>query len=49
MFYLLISLTPVNCMQTCNILLYAATVFYWVITLVPRALIAENNTPFLDE
>jgi len=37
MFYMLIALTPLNCMQSNNLWLYVATVFYWVLTLIPRA------------
>jgi hypothetical protein len=38
MFFLLIGLTPINCMQMTNLCLYVATVFYWVLTIVPRGL-----------
>jgi hypothetical protein len=41
MFYLLIGLTPLNCMQSHNLWLYAATMFYWVLTLIPKASLAE--------
>jgi hypothetical protein len=43
MFYLLIGLTPQNCMQEPNLWLYAAVVSYWVLTLIPSAVAAELN------
>ena len=43
MFYLLIGLTPQNCMQSCNLWLYVATVFYWILTLIPRAVTADTQ------
>ena len=43
MLYLLIGLTPLNCMQSSNLWLYVATVFYWVLTLIPRALLADAS------
>ena len=45
MFYLLIGLTPLNCMQSSNLWLYIATVFYWVLSLIPRAETADINEP----
>ena len=41
MFYLLIGLTPQNCMQSSNLWLYAATLFYWVLTLAPRVHLSD--------
>jgi len=38
MFYLLIALLPQNCMQTHHLALYAAVIFFWIMTLTPRAL-----------
>jgi hypothetical protein len=44
MFYLLIGLTPQNCVQNGNLALYVATLFYWVLTLLPRVIQAEAET-----
>jgi len=43
MFYLLIGWTPQNCMLTCNLWLYAATLAYWVFALIPRTLFINDN------
>ena len=45
MFYLLIGLTPLNCMQPSSLCLYVATVFYWVLTLIPRTVLTGNTNP----
>ena len=45
MFYLLIGLTPQNCMQASNLWLYAAIVLYWVVTLIPRGAPTDINEP----
>ena len=48
MFYLLIALTPLNCMQSSNLWLYAATLFYWVVTLTPATPVdssTDTNDP----
>jgi hypothetical protein len=45
MFYLLIALTPQNCMRSCNLWLYGATVFYWIMTLIPRAVVIDEANP----
>lgn len=42
MLYLLIGLTPQNCMQSSNLCLYAAVVFYWVMTLTPRVVFIDT-------
>jgi hypothetical protein len=42
MFYLLIGLTPQNCMQPANLWLYGATTFYWIMTVISRSLRPEN-------
>ena len=45
MYYLLVALAPTNCIQTTHVMLYSATAFYWVITLMPKAVVIEASEP----
>lgn len=43
MFYLLIALRPFNAIQTVNVWLYVAMLFYWVFIAVPQPTV--DNLP----